>query len=468
MPDSPDPQQTPGQVLAGSPPPQQTTPPQPAPPPPQVQDAPLNSRQGPGLSPSGFPQQQRPTPAQAVDLHHRTLGKVTSFLFGNEVDPATGQPVKQSPGLVLRSLLAGALLGASAGLKEGHGALGGLAAGGVAGMQFRDQQAQQAQAQADRRKKMSQEEQAAADEHLFHQASTAHLVAETVSFHHLQEAHDQEAIDAKNKAARIYMKTIEDAGGRPAQIPEYSARDISDAITKDSSVLFGSPGTVRHFVDLHDAGDIEYVRGKGWLDASGNPANLTMTTMVKVVDVPENLYKVPIHKTGKDINALVGYQLIPKDQEDHVYTMPLDAVSNLYTTNLKNLNQKAQADQREAAANKAKGAAAGKRGTPAQFRAVEKDKATALAKAETAYQKSDKPEKDALADLNMAKGAAQKSYEDQVKALNGSITPTAGKNAQPSTPTAGAQHKVGDSVTLRDGRTVTIKGINPDGKGFTY
>jgi hypothetical protein len=438
---------------------------------------PLNSRQGPGLSPSGFPQQQRPTPAQAVDLHHRTLGKVTSFLLGNEVDPATGQPVKQSPGLVLRSLLAGALLGASAGLKEGHGALGGLAAGGVAGMQFRDQQAQQAQAQADRRKKMSQEEQAAADEHLFHQASTAHLVAETVSFHHLQEAHDQEAIDAKNKAARIYMKTIEDAGGRPAQIPvngqvpangEYSAREISDAITKDSSVLFGSPGTVRHFVDLHDAGDIEYVRGKGWLDASGNPANLTMTTMVKVVDVPENLYKVPIHKTGKDINTLVGYQLIPKDQEDHVYTMPLDAVSNLYTTNLRNQNQKAQADQREAAANKAKGAAAGKRGTPAQFRAVEKDKATALAKAETAYQKSDKPEKDALADLNMAKGAAQKSYEDQIMALNGSITPTAGKNAQPSTPTAGAQHKVGDSVTLRDGRTVTIKAINPDGKGFTY
>src|SRR5580693_2639309 len=176
-------QTTPGQVLAGSPP-AQPAPPQQTPPPPQVQDAPLNSRQGPGLSPSGFPQQQpRPTPQQAaVDQHHRQLGKVTSFLFGQERDPDTGEPIRQSPGSIFRSLLAGALLGASAGLKEGHGAIGGLAAGGVAGMQFRDQQAQQAQAQADRRKKMSQEEQAAADEHLFHQASTAHLVAETVSF----------------------------------------------------------------------------------------------------------------------------------------------------------------------------------------------------------------------------------------------------------------------------------------------
>src|SRR6202041_2975404 len=159
MPDSPDPQSqsTPGQVLAGSPPQQQTPPPPQQQIPPDASNMPLNARQGPGLSPSGFPQQQQqqPTPQQAVDQHHKALGKVTNFLFGRELDPDTGQPVKQSPGSIFRSLLAGALLGASAGLKEGHGALGGLAAGGVAGMQMRDQQAQQAQAQSDRRKKMS-------------------------------------------------------------------------------------------------------------------------------------------------------------------------------------------------------------------------------------------------------------------------------------------------------------------------
>ena len=489
MPD-PQTQTTPGQVLAGSPPAQPAPPQQTPPPQPQVQDAPLNSRQGPGLSPSGFPQQQpRPTPQQAaVDQHHRQLGKVTSFLFGQEHDPDTGEPIRQSPGSVFRSLLAGALLGASAGLKEGHGAIGGLAAGGVAGMQFRDQQAQQAQAQSDRRKKMSQDEQAAADEHQLHQANVAHLTVETTAFHHLQDLHDQEALDAKNKAARAYMKTLEDAGARPAPIPVYgkipanglyNASDIVDAINRDPSMLFGAPGTVRHFVDEHAAGDVQYVKGKGWVDESGESVNMTKNTAIKAYDVPESIYKTPIHKTGAEINTLVGYQLVPKDQEDHLFTMPLDAATNLYSTNLRNLNQKAQADQREgaAAASKAKANNAGKpkTGTPAQFRAVEKDKATALAKAETAYQKSDKPEAEALDDLNRAKAAAQKSYEDQVKDLGGSVTPgkPARPGAAPATPPRAqskpsAQHKVGDSVTLRDGRTVTIKGINPDGKGFTY
>jgi hypothetical protein len=50
-------------------------------------------------------------------------------------------------------------------------------------------------------------------------------------------------------------------------LPDISARSlsylmvgalISAAITKDSQVLFGSPGTVRHFVDLYYASDVEY------------------------------------------------------------------------------------------------------------------------------------------------------------------------------------------------------------------
>jgi len=443
MPLDPQTQSTPGQVLAGSPPPQQA-PQQQTPPPPQVQDAPLNSRQGPGLSPSGFPQQQpRPTPQQAVDQHHKALGKVTNFLFGRELDPDTGQPVKQSPGSIFRSLLAGALLGASAGLKEGHGALGGLAAGGVAGMQMRDQQAQQAQAQADRRKKMSMEEQAAADEHLVHQATAAHLTMETVTAHHLQEWHDQEAVDAKNKAARLYMKTLEDAGARPAQIPvngkipangEYAAPDISAAITKDSQVLFGSPGTVRHFVDLHNASDVEYVPGKGWVNDSGEPANMTANTIVKVYDVPESLYKTPIHHTGKELNTIVGYQLIPKDQEEHEFTMPLNAVADMYVQNLKNANQKAQADQREGAANKANTAAKKSNGpkpaTQAQFDGAVVRKSKAIAAAQALYDKSIGNDSD-LAKLKKAQAAAQATYEEEIRTLKG--TPGKGGAPPPAT-----------------------------------
>jgi hypothetical protein len=442
MPDSPDPQQTPGQVLAGSPPPQQTPPQQQqAPPPPDASNMPLNARQGPGMAPSGFPQQPpQPTPQQlkqaAVDQHHKELGKVTSFLFGQQIDADTGQKKPETPGSVLRSLLAGALLGASAGLKagkEGQGILGGIAAGGVAGMGWRDQQDQQNQAQADKKQKMSEEQQTAADEHLVHQATAAHLTAETVAFHHLQEAHDQEALDAKNKAARIYMQTLEAAGAHTAQIPvngrvpsngEYNASELSKAITKDPKVLFAPPGSVRHFVDIHNADDVEFVEGKGWVNASGEPANMTAKTVVKVLDVPESIYKTPIHKTGAEINTLVGYQLIPKDQEDHVFTMPLDAATNLYTTNLKNLNQKAQADQREgaAAASKAKANNAGgtKPATPGQFDKVAAARAASVAKAEAAYRD---PANLRLyhndQELARVKAEAQATYDDRVRTLKG-------------------------------------------------
>src|ERR1700722_5699374 len=443
MPLDPQTQSTPGQVLAGSPPPQQA-PQQQTPPPPQVQDAPLNSRQGPGLCPSGFPQQQpRPTPQQAVDQHHKALGKVTNFLFGRELDPDTGQPVKQSPGSIFRSLLAGALLGASAGLKEGHGALGGLAAGGVAGMQMRDQQAQQAQAQGDRRKKMSMEEQAAADEHQLHQANVAHLTVQTTAFHHLQDLHDQEALDAKNKAARAYMKTLEDAGARPAQIPVYgkipanglyNASDIVDVINRDPSMLFGAPGTVRHFVDEHADGDMDYVQGKGWVNANGDAVNVTKNTTIKAFDVPENLYKTPLHHSGKELNAIAGYQLIPKTQEDHEFIVPLDAVTNLYSQNLKNLNAKAQADQREGAANKsntaAKKSGSPKPATQAQFDGAVVRKSKAIATAQALYVKSIGNDSD-LAKLKKAQAAAQATYEEEIRTLKG--TPGKGGAPPPAT-----------------------------------
>jgi hypothetical protein len=40
---------------------------------------------------------------------------VTSFLFGQQHDPQTGEVIRQQPGAVFRSLLAGALLGGAMG-----------------------------------------------------------------------------------------------------------------------------------------------------------------------------------------------------------------------------------------------------------------------------------------------------------------------------------------------------------------
>jgi hypothetical protein len=460
MPD-PDPQSqpTPGQALAGSPPQQQAPPP----PQPQLQDVALNARQGPGMAPpSGLPQDRagreqfnegpaQPTPqqrAQAADLaHHSALGKVASVLLGKEVqykvDPNTGAvvPVKvqRSPGEFMRSLVAGALIGAAAGFQHPQGGfLGGAAQGGAAVLQDQRTWDEQARAQARQSFKDAQDiqqnqraKQAAADEHMVHQATAAHLTAETVAFHHLQDSHDQEALDAKNKAAKIYLQTFEAAGAKPASIPvngkvpangAYNASELSAALTKDPKILFGAPGTVRHFVDVNNASDVEYVEGKGWVNASGEPANMTKSTLVKVFDVPEDMFKKQLHHTGSEVNAIVGFPLVPEDQLDHDFSGTLDRWTNLYSTNLKNLNQKAQADQREgaAAAAKAKANNAGKPkpATPVQFKTVEKDKATALAKAQAIFDKSMGTDAD-VARLKNAKAAAQKAYEDQIRVLTG-------------------------------------------------
>lgn len=461
MPDDPQSTTTPGQALAGSPPQQQ------APPPPQLQDVALNARQGPGMvPPSGLPQgragrellnegppQQQLTPqqqAQAADIaHHSALGKVASVLLGKEVqykvDPNTGAviPVKvqRSPGEFMRSLVAGALIGAAAGFQHPQGGfLGGAAQGGAAVIQDQRAWDEQARAQARQSFKDAQDiqqnqraKQAAADEHMVHQATAAHLTAETVAFHHLQDSHDQEALDAKNKAAKIYLQTFEAAGAKPAPIPvngkvpangAYNASELSAALTKDPKILFGAPGTVRHFVDVNNASDVEYIEGKGWVNASGEPANMTKSTLVKVFDVPEDMFKKQLHHTGSEVNAIVGFPLVPEDQLDHDFSGTLDRWTNLYTTNLKNLNQKAQADQREGAAAKAKAQAnnAGKpkTGTPGEIDRALAAKNAAISKANAAYNdpanlrlyhKGD--------ELARVIAEAQAGYDERVKALKG-------------------------------------------------
>lgn len=421
--------QTPGAVLAGTPP---ATAPVPAQPP--VQSA-------------------QPTPEQAADVaRHHAIGRAAAFLFGQQRDPNTGEPVKQAPGAVFRSLLAGALLGGAIG-SEGHagggsvgGFLSGFARGGNAVAQRQYERQRQGEQDAQQRQRMTLEEQRAADEHMLHQANAAKIVAETASFHHQQELHDQDTIDQKNRASSLYVQTLIDAGGTPAPIPingrvstngVYNATELAKAFTEDQSILMGPPGTVRHFVDTHNASDLQYVEGKGWLNAAGDPVDLSKSTTVRAIDVPESLYRKRITHTGKEINAIAGYQLIPADQENKDFTAPLDAFSQLYAANLRNANQAAQAKERNAQANKANAQAnktnTVKRGTPAQFKDVEAKKAAALAKAEAAYEKDGDE-----AALARAKAAAQKAYEDEIRALGGSVTPAGGSTtSKPITPPAG-------------------------------
>lgn len=451
MPNDPMRAQTPGQALAGQPP-------QGAP----AGQAPSSSAP---QSPAQQPQQPAPTPQQIVAARHHDIGKAASFLFGVQRDPSTGEPIKQRPGDVFKSLLMGAMLGSALAPDSTAkgGSVGGFLSGVGRGASGVEQQnyarKQEAQKQAQEREKLTLDQGRAQDEHMLHQATVAHLTAETASFHHQQEFHDQEALDKKNAAARQYMQSLRDAGGRPVLIPingrvpangEYSAPDIAAAYMKDPSILQGGPDVVRHFIDVHNNAELEYVQGKGWVNEDGDPVDMSKSTVVRAYDVPENNYRTPVRHSGKELNTIAGYQLVPKEQEDRSFSVPMDAVTGLYGQNLKNMNTEAQTKQRLAAANKTSKTAtqATKRGTPAQFAAVESKKAAALAKAETGYQRGDLD----ADQLTQAKAATQKSYEDEVRALGGSVTQPTRTASNPSTPTKGdTQTHAGFNYTF-DGR----------------
>lgn len=409
---------TPGAVLAGQPSSLPAPPPAPPTPPPQVTQQQISTMK-----------------------HHADLGRAARVLFGAPSLDLNGNPTPQKPGQLFRNILAATLLGASIGAENPQpsskvgGFLSGLARGAT-GIQQQDYQRQQDQfARQQKLQQMSLEEKKAADEHMLHQATAAHLVAETAAFHHQQQWHDQEVLDKKNAAAREYVRALDEEGASPAHIPingvvppenEYNASDLAAAFVRDPSILRGPKGTVRHFVDLHDAGDLDYVPGRGWLNASGNPVDLGKSTTVKVYDVPENLYKQRFSRTGTELNTLAGYQLIPKNRENDSFDVTLDQVAALQTQNIKNLNAQAQAKQRTANANKSAGGAT-KRGTPAQFAAVESKKAAALSKAEAIYRKAAADgDENAVANREQAKVEAQRAYENEIKALGGSVAPSSG------------------------------------------
>jgi hypothetical protein len=50
---------------------------------------------------------------------------------------------------------------------------------------------------------------------------------------------------------------------------------------------------------------------------------------VRAIDAPETLYQKTIKHTGKEINTIAGYQLIPPDQEDSTFNEPLNAYASL-------------------------------------------------------------------------------------------------------------------------------------------
>jgi len=328
MPDSPDPQQTPGQVLAGSPPPQQTPPQQQqAPPPPDASNMPLNARQGPGMAPSGFPQQPpQPTPQQlkqaAVDQHHKELGKVTSFLFGQQIDADTGQKKPETPGSVLRSLLAGALLGASAGLKagkEGQGILGGIAAGGVAGMQARDDRDQQNRDQAEKKKQLSLEEQRAQDEHLLHAATLEHWNLESLARSRESDFRDREQLEKEEVQDENIQKWSIENGAQIASIPGNATPGNGPKLMRDmvnNPDSFKAPeGYGRLIVKHYDFDGLDHDSKNGWSE-NGRPVDWNKHMTWSIYFAPTNTTNTkPVTMSGRDLEKNYDIKGLDPDRD---------------------------------------------------------------------------------------------------------------------------------------------------------
>jgi hypothetical protein len=220
----PDPmQQRPGQLLAG----QQTPPP-----PPDTENTPLASRPAqapslPGQPPAQQPQQIQPAPqpSNPQQARHAALGQVTSFLFGHERDPNTGEPVKQAPGAVFRSLLARALWGGSLDA-EGRGTggsvggfLSGVARGGNAVNQQNYERQRAAQEQARKRQEMTLEQAKFNEEKQQRQATLEHWNLEDLARAREVDYRDRRELDEEEAQEENLQRYAIENGAKLAAIP---------------------------------------------------------------------------------------------------------------------------------------------------------------------------------------------------------------------------------------------------------
>jgi hypothetical protein len=324
---------------------------------------PLNARQGPGLPPPSLQgradreqanQAQTmppPTPQQlkaaAVDQHHRNLGKVTSFLFGEQINPDTGEKIPQTPGSVFRSLLAGALLGASAGLKAGHGAIGGIAAGGAAGMGWRDQQDQQNRDQAQKKKQFTLDEQRAQDEHIAHAATLEHWNLESLARARESDYRDREQLEKEEVQDENIQKWSIDNGAQLASIPGNATPGNGPKLMRDmvnNPDSFKAPeGYGRLLVKHYDFDDLDHDSKDGWTE-NGKPVDWSKHMTWSIYYAPTNsTSNKPVTMSGEDLENNYGIKGLDPDRD---YTIDGGAKSLIAaaTTQRKNERESNTAD----------------------------------------------------------------------------------------------------------------------------
>jgi hypothetical protein len=430
------------------------------------------------------------SPAQAELVHHSIMGRAVQALVhaahGNEtsyqVNPQTGameQTVTKAPASTFfKNLVLGALIGGAVGTaNKGQGGFaGGFTSGGAAAAQAIQGRAaaqdlqRRAQAQTEFNNQGTARKRT--EDETLHLAQVSHINALITGLHQHYFQLSQEEVDKKNAASRAYQKSLVDAGASPVKLSidgnpldTVSADKFAAAVVKDPTLLNAPDGSARHFVDTTDLSELHFDGGQ-WVDDSGNPVNMSASTSIKAYDLPTNTFKKPSQVSGKLINQARGAKIV---DDDRTYSVTPEGMSALYTLNLKDQNERARTKHQQALADKHADNAK-------KFGAIEVKKATALAKAEHTYWtslNSGKVDQEKAGEqLQFEKQQAQGLYEDEIRAAGGTPTHFEYGKAPATQPQPKAQPtppkvQPGQSVTLKNGKTVTVKSLNPNGT-FNY
>jgi hypothetical protein len=330
----PDPMQqpTPGQVLAG---PQQA-------PPSAPNAANLQAPSAPAQPPAQ-PQTPPVNPQQvAATARHAAIGRVADFLFNNQRDPETGQRIKQAPGAVFRSLLAGALLGGAMG-SEGQatggsvgGFLGGLGRGGTAVEQQTYQRQQQAQAQAQRQQAASLEERKFDQQQMMDSATLEHWNSQNLANAREADYRERDQLLKENdQDANIQKWAVENGAYLAPTIPNNGVPGNGPDLMKrmvQNPALFNPPaGTSRLLVKHYDFDGLDHDAKNGWTE-NGKPVDWSKHLQWDVYYVPQNSAdKNEISMSGADWHRLYGVNFPPGSDPSKMYNIkavaPLVAVA---------------------------------------------------------------------------------------------------------------------------------------------
>lgn len=309
----------------------------------------------PTFAPPQTPQvtQAPPNPQAVAQIaqvaHDSAFGRLAKSLMGQSNQYSVGpdgtlqnNPTPVSGSQMFRAVLGAGLAGMAAGASHPEqGFAGGFARGAGAGVQQAQQVDQQKRQQAQQDFKDQQLVQQQNRENQLMQAQVANMHSEMAGRQHTSDLQDQAAHDRHNAASAAVLNTLTAAGGTPAIIPvngkaasDFTAPDLAAAYVKDPSILKAPNGFIRHFVDTTDSSELTY-NGTNWVDASGQPVNMTDRTTVKAIDVPVNAMTTKIPVSGKDINNARGSKLVDPDGTYQMSPFEIDALNTKRMTDAK-------------------------------------------------------------------------------------------------------------------------------------